>query len=92
VKDKKLKKPSKRDLIKVEWPTWDKINLELQDVLFFKKVCQLCSDGLDPKGEITDQHCTTVDLISLFGNSDTFKCDAPNLKHEDIKALRDIYW
>jgi hypothetical protein len=37
VKDKKLKKPSKRDLIEVEWPTWDKINLELQDMLFLRK-------------------------------------------------------
>jgi hypothetical protein len=42
LKDKKIKKPSKKDLIEAEWPTWEKINLELQDVLFFKKVRQLC--------------------------------------------------
>lgn len=92
VKDKKIKKPSKKDLIEMEWPTWEKIDLELQDMLFFKKVGQLCSDGLDPKGDIIDQHCSTMDLINLFGSSDTFKCDAPNLKTKDMKALRDIYW
>jgi hypothetical protein len=42
LKDKKIKKPSKKDLIEAEWPIWEKINLELQDVLFFKKVRQLC--------------------------------------------------
>jgi hypothetical protein len=92
LKDKKIKKPSKKDLIEAEWPIWEKIDLELQDVLFFKKVRQLCLDGLDPKGDITDQYCTTADLINLFGSSNTFKCDAPNLKTKDMKALRDIYW
>ena len=92
VEKKRIKKPCKKDLIEATWPTWEKVDFEKQDVLFFKKVRQLCSDSLDLKGDITDQHCTSADLLRLFGSTDHFKCDSPTLSVEDRTALREIYW
>jgi hypothetical protein len=87
---KEERKP-KRDIDK-EYPRWAWVNFRCQDANFFKEVRQLPSKGLDPKCELMDEHVTTTDIASFFGNVKRFKTINPLLPSNARKEIETLYW
>jgi hypothetical protein len=55
-------------------------------------VKQLPVKGLDPKHELTDEHVTTIDIATFFGNVKTFKTTNPLLPSNTRKEMETLYW
>jgi hypothetical protein len=87
---KEERKP-KRDIDK-EYPRWVWVDFKCQDANFFKEVRQLPSQGLDPKRELMDEHVTTLDIASFFGNVKRFKTVNPLLPLNTRKKIKTLYW
>jgi hypothetical protein len=79
----------KRD-IDSEYPKW--VDYKFQDAKFFEDVRKLSAEGLDPKGEITDEHVTTADITYIFGNVSKFRTTNPLLSEDHKKQLEKLYW
>jgi hypothetical protein len=90
IMDKEERKP-KWDIDK-EYLGWAWVDFKCQDAKFFKEVKQLPSKGLDPKHELMDEHVTTEDIVSFFGNVKTFKTINPLLPSNARKDIETLYW
>jgi hypothetical protein len=86
----KEKKPQKRDMDN-EYPPWLSIDYKFQDAKFFQDVRKLPTTRLDPKGDITDQYVTIIDIANVFGNVSKFKINIPLLLEVKKKWLENLY-
>jgi hypothetical protein len=70
-KEEEERKP-KQDIEK-EYPKWAWVDYKFQDSQFFKEVRQLLAKGLDPKHNLTNEHVTTIDIVSIFWQCQDFQ-------------------
>jgi len=88
--DKEERKPKWN--IDKEYPRWAWVDFKCQNAIFFKEVKQLPSKGLDSKRELMDEHITTADIASFFGNFKRFKTINPLLPSNARKDIKTLYW
>ncbi len=74
----KEKKTRKVD-IDNEYPPWPWVDYKFQDTKFFQDVKKLPFTRLDPKGDITDQYVTIINIAQIFGNVSKFRIIDPLL-------------
>ncbi len=89
-KEEKERKP-KWDIDK-EYPKWAWVDYKLQDSQFFKEVRELLVMGLDPKHDLTNEHVTIANIVTIFGNVNTFKTTNPLLFPYARKEIETFYW
>jgi hypothetical protein len=55
-------------------------------------VRELLVVGLDPKHDLIDEHVTTLDIVTIFGNVKKFKTTNPLLFPNARKEIETLYW